>query len=383
MGAAAGSSLGLTGWLSQGCAGSRGSVADSPASPLSGASPSPEDARIFTPKVNGGINLQPVRRLDPGQNERDLVIVPELVALQMRTVYELGFDGIRLTVPYGDRANFVGAIPYVRAARALGIDAVVVLSNFSGLVMARALFDERTRSRVLRLYNSLLAAPLAPAAADAGGLGPRGIGRIAFQILNEPALFFGIPPDVYVRELLGPCHADLHELNPQIIVVAAAEVGTLDGPPRMRAMFEAGLEDACDRVAFHIYDPAVIPALSANVKGLVWVTESGVAGTERHLSWVRDTDEEIRAQLPDVSRIFHFDLYDSDRGKYRLIDLQTQGVNYRVVAESADLYAYFAGNVAKAAAGRPLLPFEKLVPDIRAYFPTPVDVHAYDAVYSP
>src|SRR5882672_9328986 len=112
MGVAAGSSLGLTGWLGQGCAGSRGGVADSPAgSALSGASPSPDDASIFTPKVNGGINLQPLRRLDPDQNERDLVIVPELVALQLRTAYELGFDGIRLTVPYGDRANFVGAIP--------------------------------------------------------------------------------------------------------------------------------------------------------------------------------------------------------------------------------------------------------------------------------
>jgi hypothetical protein len=349
---------------------------------VSRVSGSAEDAAIFVPKVNGGINVQPVRRLDPDRDEKDPVIVPELVALQVRTVYELGFDGIRLTVPYGDRANFLGAIPYVRAARALGIDAVVVLSNFSGLVMARVLFDERTRPMVLSLYDALLATPPDPAAAGAGGQGPRGVGRIAFQILNEPALFFGIPPDVYVRELLGPCHADLRELNPQIIVVAAAEVGTLDGPPRMRAMFEAGLEDACDRVAFHIYDPEVIAALSANVKGLIWVTESGAAGTDRHLSWVRDTDAEIRARLPDVSRIFHFDLYDFDRGRFRLIDLQPQGAGYRVVAESAELYAYFTRNVSQAAAGRPLLPFETLVPDIRAYFPTPADVRAYDAVHS-
>jgi hypothetical protein len=260
---------------------------------------------------------------------------------------------------------------------------VVALSPPSGFVVARTLFDDRTRLPVLKLYDALLATPPAPAAPGAGGLGPGGVGRIAFQILNEPALFFGIPPDVYVRELLGPCFADLHELDPRIIVVAAAEVGTLDGPPRMRAMFEAGLEDVCDRVAFHIYDPAVIPALSANVKGLVWVTESGAAGTDRHLSWVRDTDEEIRARLPDVSRIFHFDLYDSDRGKYRLIDVQQQGATYRVVTESADLYAYFARSVAQAAAGRAILPFESLIPDIRAYFPTSADVQAYDAVSSP
>ena len=51
------------------------------------------------------------------------------------------------------------------------------------------------------------------------------------------------------------------------------------------------------------------------------------------------------------------------------------------MAESADLYAYFARNVAQAAAGRPLLPFETLVPDIRAYFPTAADVQAYDSVF--
>jgi hypothetical protein len=379
---AAGSSLGLTGWLSQGCVGGRGELADAPAgTPLLGTSGGSDQASIFVPKVNGGINLQPVRRLDKDRDDGALVIVPELVALQLRTVYELGFDGIRLTVPYGDRANFLGSIPYVRAARALGIDAVVVLSNFSGLVMARVLFDDKTRPEVLKLYNELLATPPAPAAAGAGGLGPRGVGRIAFQILNEPALFFGIPPDVYVHELLGPCHAELRELNPQIIVVAAAEVGTLDGPPRMRAMFEAGLENACDRVAFHIYDREVIEALAPNVRGLVWVTESGAAGTDRHLGWVRDTDQEIRTRLPDVSRIFHFDLYDSDRGKFRLIDLEPQGSTFRAVAESADLYSYFARNVAQAAAGRPLLPFETLVPDIRAYFPTAADVQAYDSVY--
>jgi hypothetical protein len=309
-----------------------------------------------------------------------VVILPELVALQLRTVYELGFDGIRLTVPYGDRANFLGAIPYVRAARALGIDAVVVISNFTGFIVARALFDDRTRSKVLLLYDNLMATAPDPAAPGAGGLGPAGVGRIAFQVLNEPALFYGIPPDVYVRELLAPCSAVLHELNPQIIVVAAAEVGTLDGPPRMRAMFEAGLENVCDRVAFHIYDPAVITALAADVKGLVWVTESGVAGTDRQLSWVRDTDQEISSRLPDVSRIFHFDLYDSDPGKYRLIDIQPQGAGYRAVRESADLYAYYSQNVAQAAAGRPLLPFEKLIPDIRAYFPTSFDVESYDAV---
>jgi hypothetical protein len=115
-----------------------------PAAPVvptaSGPEPRPGDGSpIVTPRVNGGINVQPLRRLDFEFNEGDPVILPGLVAAQLQAVYELGFDGIRVTAGYGDRANFLAAIPYVRAARALGIDAVVVLANFSGFQLARAL----------------------------------------------------------------------------------------------------------------------------------------------------------------------------------------------------------------------------------------------------
>ncbi len=378
-----GASLGLAAGLGQGCGTDGGSAAGVTES--SGVAPgeqtSSDETPIFTPKVNGGINLHPVRRLDEDANERDPVIVPELVALQLRTAYELGFDGMRITAPGGDRANFLGAIPYVRAARALGIDGVVVLANFAGLTLARALWDPGQRPGVLKLYDQTFATPPAPAAPGAGGLGPGGVGRVAFQILNEPTQFVGVPPDVYVHEILGPCTSDLRELNAQIIVVAAAEVGTVDGPPRMRAMLEAGLERDCDRVAYHIYSRGVIPQLSFNVRRLVWITESGTAGTSDHLAWVRDTFPEIRAQIGDVSRIFYYDLYDRDPGRYRLIDLHQTGSTYRAVVESAGLYAYFSQKVREAAAGRPLLAFEKLIPDIRAYFPTPADVEAYDQVF--
>jgi hypothetical protein len=208
------------------------------------------------------------------------------------------------------------------------------------------------------------------------------VGRVAFQVLNEPALFVGVPPAVYVHEILEPCTTEIHGLNPQIIVVGAAEVGTLDGPPRMRAMLEAGLEVACDRVAYHIYSRQVIERLSFTVRRLVWITESGTAGTAGHLSWVRDTFQEIRATIGDVSRIFYYDLYDEEPGRYRLIDLQQSGSTYRAVVESADLYAYFARKVRDEAAGRPLLPFETLIPDIRVYLPTAADVAAYDEVFA-
>jgi hypothetical protein len=381
LGAAAGASAA---WLGRGCGGETSPVAvpgapEAPASP--GPSPSPGLAPILPRKVNGGINVQPVRRLDVDRNEDNPVILPELVALQLRTVYELGFDGIRITASYGDRANFLAAIPYVRAARALGIDAVVVLANFSGFQVARALWDPRTRPEVLRLADALLATPPAPAAPGAGGLGPGGVGRVAFQILNEPAHFAGIPPDVYVREILRPCHEELRRLNSQIIVVSAAEVGTLDGPPRIRAMLEAGLEASVDRIALHVYNRDVIPLLAHNVRSLIWITESGVAGTARHLGWVREVFPQIRAEMADVSRIFFFVLYEQSPARFRLIDIQPEGSGFRAVRESADLYDHLAQNVARAAAGAPLRAFETLIPDIRAYFPTPADIAAYDQVY--
>ena len=341
-------------------------------------SPSPAAAGIVAPKVNGGINLQPLRRPDFDPNEVQPVIIPELISAQLREVYALGFDGIRVTVPYGDRGNFLAGLAYVRAARALGIDALVLLSNFSGLTMARALREDSQRPRVLKLYDTLLATPPAPAAPRAGGLGPGGVGRVAFQILNEPALFFGMPPDVYVREVLRPCHAELRRLNPQIIVVSAAEVGTLDGPPRIREMLEAGLEDFTDRIAYHVYNPEVISRLAHDVRSLVWITETGTAGTDRHLDWFRRTMPEIQARIDDVSRQFWYVLYETDPRRFRLIDLQPEGSGYRAVRESAGLCEYLAQNVTRAAAGSPILPFDTLIPDIRAYLPTPADLAAYD-----
>src|SRR5262245_28123987 len=149
-------SLGLLGGLAAGCG--SGGVASRVTESATGPSGTlgADETPIFAPKVNGGINLHPVRRLDVDPNERDPVIVPELVALQLKAAYELGFDGIRITAPGGDRNNFLGAIPYVRAARALGIDAVVVLANFAGLTLARALWDPRQRPEVLGMYDQVM-----------------------------------------------------------------------------------------------------------------------------------------------------------------------------------------------------------------------------------
>ena len=378
----AGLPVGLGGWLGKGCSaggdGTPGPTAGTGTTPAAGAS---DDTAIRVPKANGGINVHPLRRLDEDPAEQDPVIVPDLVALQVRAVYELGFDGLRITAPFGDRGSFLAAIPYARAARALGIDAVVILADFAGFTLARALHDDDRRGDVLHLYSTVFAAPPEPARPGMGGIGPKGVGRVAFQVLNEPSHFLGVPPDVYVHEFLAPCFTWLKAASPDVIVVSAAEVGNVDGPPRMRAMLEAGLESVTDRIAYHVYSRAAIPLLSANVRQIVWVTESGAAGTALHLPWVRDTFPEILTRIGDATRIFYYDLFDPDRGVYRLLDIRAEAGAYRAVVESTDLHGFFAANVAAEAAGRPLLGFETLVPDIRAYFPTEADVRAYDEAW--
>ena len=377
---AAGLPLGLAALVAPGC----GSGAGPPGSP-EGIDPGrvasgPPDLPILPPKTNGAINVHPLRCL--GCAPTDPTIDPALVALQLQAVYELGFDGIRITAPYGDRYSLLAAIPYVRAARALGIDALVLLADFSGLTLARALHDGARRAAFLRLYATLFAPPQQPLAPGLGGLGPGGTGRIAFQVLNEPVGFVGLPPEAYVNEVLAPCYAELKRIAPDVIVVGAAEAGNVHGPPRMRAMLEAGLEHVCDRIAYHVYSREMIPLLSDHVRRVVWVTESGARGASAQLPWVREVFPEITTRIREALRIFYFDLFDLERGGYRVIDIAAESGGYRAVPESAALHEYWRARVAEAAGGRPLVPFATLVPDIRAHFPTAADVEALDAVPS-
>jgi hypothetical protein len=374
---AAGLPAAYAAWLQAGC----GSGSRSPAAPdvldPGRIATGPLDQAILPPKVNGAINVHPLRCL--GCSATDSIIDPSLVALQLQAAYELGFDGIRITAPLSDRYSLLAAIPYVRGARALGIDALVLLSDFSGLTLARALHDDNRRRTILGLYASLFAPDPPPLAPELGGLGPGGIGRIAFQVLNEPVGFVGLPPETYVREVLTPCFAELHDIDPGIIVVAAAETGNLAGPVRVRAMLEAGVERVCDRIAYHVYNRQIIGQLPEHVRRVVWVTESGVTGTSRHLPWVREVFPEIVARLPDVTRIFYFDLFDATRDGFRVLDIREEPSGYRGVAESAVLVDYWKARVLEAAGGRALVPFATLVPEVRAYFPSEADVRALDS----
>ena len=304
------------------------------------------------PKVNGGINVHPLRRLDFDAAEQDPVIVPELVALQVRTVYELGFDGLRITVPFGDRGSFLAAIPYARAARALGIDSLVVLADFAGLVLAQRPPRRRAPGGGAPALRHRLRSAAGAGPAGDRRLGPKGVGRVAFEILNEPTHFLGLPPDVYVHEILAPCFTWLKAANPEVIVVSAAEVGNIDGPARIRAMLEAGLESVTDRVNYHVYSRSVIPLLSANVAADRLdhrVRHRGHRGPPavgaRHVP---------RDPGVDRGRDAHLLLRPLRPGPGRLPPPGHPARRRRLsaVVESGDLHGFLADNVAAEAAGR-------------------------------
>ena len=53
---------------------------------------------------------------------------------------------------------------------------------------------------------------------------------------------------------LLPVFEDLKNEDPQLMVAAAA-VGNADGILRTQSMLEVDVENYCDRIAYHIYDP--------------------------------------------------------------------------------------------------------------------------------
>ena len=324
----------------------------------------------LVPRVNGGINVHSLRRLE---GPFDLpVVIPELVDMQLRAVYELGIQQIRTTVAFdafGFGSSFLGAIPYVRAARALGIDVVAIIGNLdAGPNLPRALANPELRLTLLRVYVDILNRPPLPAR------GVDRIGALAMQVLNEPTHFSAIPPRLYVQRFLRPVYSDLKFLAPELTVVSAAPVGTRNGVLRAREMFRAGLERYCDRVAFHIYEREAIRHFAGLSSLPVWITESSAAGPDRHLDWVTTVYDEISETLGNVERIFYYDLFDFLSGQFRLFSLtadETDGVG--LFPESTRLLDHLVGRVNRGTEGRQHMPYEALIPDITAYFPTAED----------
>jgi hypothetical protein len=343
-----------------------GGVAAAPRTLWAQGIPTPV-AGLRVPRVNGAINIPPLRRLDAA--DRSPGIEPDLVDAQMRALYELGFAAIRITMSFERFGpDFLAAIPYVRAARALGLDVLALLADFSGYDLAQALTRARTRDEVLRTIVGILGPPPAPA----GGTGF--VGGLAWQVLNEPAHFLGIAPEHYVQELLAPAYEDLKRLAPDIAVVSAAEIGNLDGIARLRVMQEAGVEAYCDRIGYHVYGRNLLPHLSGLARKPAWVTESGAAGVPNHLTWQRDVLPEVKERIGNVERVYYFALYEQQPHGFRLLDIR-RGADgaVQVIAESEALARHLAQRVASETGGAPTVSYRQLVPDILAYFATDQD----------
>ena len=145
------------------------------------------------------------------------------------------------------RSDFLAAIPYVRAARALGVNVLGILGQFQGLDLLRQLSRSSRREEVLRTYLAIFNDFVPPAtnAVESPGL-------FAMQVLNEPTNFTGISPPNLCLEFLAPVFEDLKNEDPQLTVAAAAAVGNADGILRTQSMLEVGVENYCDRIAYHI-----------------------------------------------------------------------------------------------------------------------------------
>jgi hypothetical protein len=292
------------------------------------------------------------------------------VDLQMRAVYALGFEQLRITLPFNRFGpDFFAAIPYVRSALALGIDVVGVLGDFSGYALAQALAQQRSAAAVLNTYRDIF---VLPTALPAPGVARAGV--FALQVFNEPIHFLGHSAEEYVQLFLKPVNAFFKLRSPELQVVSAAEVGNVEGIYRERALLEAGLEAHCDRVAYHVYSRNLLPLLTNLVRRPVWVTESGADGTASHLPWVRDVFPEIRDRIKGVERVFFYVLFDRDPGGFRLLEITRAAAGgYEARAESQPLVAHLTERVTSASGGRATAAYEDLIPDISAYFPTPFD----------
>lgn len=322
------------------------------------------------PRVNGGINVQPVRRLDPNAGLSPPLIEPGIVDAQMRAVYELGFEQVRVTISF-DRfgPDFLAAIPYVRAARALGLDVVGVIGQFTGFDLVQALSKPSTRDEVLETYARIFGDAVLPARGRAES------GRFAAQVLNEPTNFLGISPGAYVREYLRPAYLHLKEDDPSLTVVSAATVGSAEGVPRARAMIEAGLELHCDVVAYHVYSRRILDGLRGLAERPVWVTETGIGSKALHLAWFTEVIPELGRVVGNVERVFWFHLFDLEKERFRLVDVRPSPAldgSFAYVPESTELVAHLLDPVRGQQEG-PFADYRELIPDITLYLPTAED----------
>jgi hypothetical protein len=145
----------------------------------------------------------------------------------------------------------------------------------------------------------------------------RSAGVSFYEILNEPELFMGLSPEVYVKSYLRPAYEIIRERRPSVPVIAAAPVGTAGGRTYFYQMTDAGADDYCDFRAAHLYDDNPEVFLAGTDRPFM-VTETGKSIRERHLSWWQDTMSHISKVL-DTERLYFYVLLDRPDTGFSLI----------------------------------------------------------------
>ena len=164
----------------------------------------------------------------------------------------------------------------------------------------------------------------------------RSAGVSFYEVLNEPELFMGLSPEVYVNSYLRPAYEIIRERRPSIPVIAAAPVGTAGGRTYFYRMTEAGADNYCDFRAAHLYDDNPEVYLAGTDRPFM-VTETGKGSRERHLSWWQDTMPHISKVL-DTERLYFYVLLDRPDTGYSLIASTPDGSGN--VRPESPLYNY-------------------------------------------
>ena len=167
----------------------------------------------------------------------------------------------------------------------------------------------------------------------------------------------------------------MKEDDPTIDIVSAAPVSSAEGFLRAQRMMTTGLENVCDRVAFHVYAARFIERLAELTEKPIWITESGAAGPTHHLDWYVSTFETIRAAIPQAEQIYWFDLFDFEPNGFRLYEIVLDPIRgFRAVPESTALIGHLKERVRAASGDIARASYDELIPDITLYFPTEEDL---------
>jgi hypothetical protein len=198
--------------------------------------------------------------------------------LQLKALRELGVGKIRITLGLGrDLAGF-----YLRSypAEYLGL-----ISDFNLRRPDAAAWPSQVREVVGR----------------SGGVS-------YLQVLNEPDVFHGIGPEVYVNDFLRPAYEIIREMRPDIPIVSAAPANTSGGRVYFFQMTDAGADRYCDYRAVHMYSSNPEVFLAGTDRPFI-VTETGTRNRGNHVSWWKDNMSNISKVL-DTDRLYFYVLLD-------------------------------------------------------------------------